>query len=178
TRPNAPAVSTLRALADELDAGISRRRRKLTAAVWATIPLLPLGVTTNQGSPAERLPWTRFRCFDADTGTWISTDPLEIAGGLALYGFDGSPSDVVDPLGLSVVSKCVSPDTAKQVLEAERVSSGLKNDASHRAASYVSAEQLQAGKEFDLVGGNKVQQRLIQTEGSMDGQAGVFEYIL
>ena len=95
-----------------------------------------------------------------------------------MYGFDGSPSDVVDPLGLSVVSKCVSPDTAKQVLEAERVGSGLKDDASHRAASYVSAEQLQAGKEFDLVGGDKVQRRLIQTEGSMDGQAGVFEYIL
>jgi RHS repeat-associated protein len=47
------------------------------------------------------LAWTRFRCFDADTGTWISTDPLEIAGGLNLYGFDGSPSDVVDPFGLS-----------------------------------------------------------------------------
>ena len=30
------------------------------------------------------LAWTRFRCFDADTGTWISTDPLEINGGLKL----------------------------------------------------------------------------------------------
>jgi RHS repeat-associated protein len=48
------------------------------------------------------LSWTRFRCFDADTGTWISTDPLGINGGLNLYGFDGAPSDVVDPLGLSV----------------------------------------------------------------------------
>jgi RHS repeat-associated protein len=47
------------------------------------------------------LSWTRFRCFDADTGTWISTDPLEINGGLNLYGFDGSPSCVVDPLGVS-----------------------------------------------------------------------------
>jgi RHS repeat-associated protein len=46
------------------------------------------------------LSWTRFRCFDADTGTWVSTDPLGVAGGLNLYGFDGSPSDVVDPLGL------------------------------------------------------------------------------
>jgi RHS repeat-associated protein len=46
------------------------------------------------------LSWTRFRCFDADTGTWISTDPLGVAGGLNLYGFDGSPSDEVDPLGL------------------------------------------------------------------------------
>jgi RHS repeat-associated protein len=47
------------------------------------------------------LSWTRFRCFDAETGTWISTDPLEIAGGLALYGFDGSPTSVVDPLGFT-----------------------------------------------------------------------------
>jgi RHS repeat-associated protein len=46
------------------------------------------------------LSWTRFRCFEADTGTWISTDPLEVYGGLNLYGLDGSPSDVVDPLGL------------------------------------------------------------------------------
>jgi RHS repeat-associated protein len=51
------------------------------------------------------LSWTRFRCFDADTGTWISTDPLGIAGGLNLYGFDGSPSDVVDPLGLATDGK-------------------------------------------------------------------------
>jgi RHS repeat-associated protein len=55
------------------------------------------------------LSWTRFRCFDADTGTWISTDPLEIAGGLALYGFDGSPSDVVDPLGLSTSGRACTP---------------------------------------------------------------------
>lgn len=47
------------------------------------------------------LAWTRFRCFDADTGTWISTDPLELHGGMSPYALDGSPSAVVDPLGLS-----------------------------------------------------------------------------
>src|SRR5690606_11784848 len=45
--------------------------------------------------------WTRCRCFDAETGTWISTDPLGLLGGTQTYGFDGRPSDVVDPLGLS-----------------------------------------------------------------------------
>jgi RHS repeat-associated protein len=49
--------------------------------------------------------WTRFRCFDADTGTWISTDPLGIAGGSNLYAFDGSPGTVIDPLGLSADNK-------------------------------------------------------------------------
>jgi RHS repeat-associated protein len=51
------------------------------------------------------LSWTRFRCYDADTGTWISTDPLGVAGGLNLYGFDGSPSCVVDPFGLTTDGK-------------------------------------------------------------------------
>jgi RHS repeat-associated protein len=49
------------------------------------------------------LSWTRFRCFDADTGTWISTDPLEMMGGFNLYAVDGSPTSVSDPLGLSTV---------------------------------------------------------------------------
>src|SRR5690606_4711878 len=48
------------------------------------------------------LAWTRFRCFDAETGTWISTDPLEFDGGFNLYGFDGSPTNGRDALGLSV----------------------------------------------------------------------------
>ncbi|MGC4064593.1 MAG: RHS repeat-associated core domain-containing protein [Polyangiaceae bacterium] len=45
--------------------------------------------------------FTRYRCFDPEIGSWISSDPLEVAGGLNLYGFDGAPTDVVDPLGLA-----------------------------------------------------------------------------
>jgi RHS repeat-associated protein len=35
--------------------------------------------------------FTRFRCFDPEIGSWISSDPLELEGGLNLYGFDGAP---------------------------------------------------------------------------------------
>ncbi|MGC4064589.1 MAG: RHS repeat-associated core domain-containing protein [Polyangiaceae bacterium] len=45
--------------------------------------------------------FTRYRCFDPEIGSWISSDPLEVAGGLNLYGFDRAPTDVVDPLGLA-----------------------------------------------------------------------------
>jgi RHS repeat-associated protein len=38
---------------------------------------------------------------DPEVGSWISSDPLELEGGLNLYGFDGAPTDVVDPLGLA-----------------------------------------------------------------------------
>jgi RHS repeat-associated protein len=45
--------------------------------------------------------FTRYRCFDPEIGAWISSDPLGVVGGLSLYGFDGAPTDVVDPLGLN-----------------------------------------------------------------------------
>jgi RHS repeat-associated protein len=45
--------------------------------------------------------WTRFRCFDPEVGRWVSPDPLGFAGGKDLFGFDGSPVRMVDPLGLA-----------------------------------------------------------------------------
>lgn len=45
--------------------------------------------------------WTRFRCFDPEVGRWVSPDPLGIEGGNNLFAFDGSPTSVVDELGLS-----------------------------------------------------------------------------
>jgi uncharacterized protein RhaS with RHS repeats len=47
------------------------------------------------------LSWTRFRCFDAETGRWLSADPLGLAAGPETFGFDGNPLLVVDPLGLA-----------------------------------------------------------------------------
>ncbi|MDI3287316.1 RHS repeat-associated core domain-containing protein [Polyangium sp. 15x6] len=44
--------------------------------------------------------YTRFRYFDAETGRWCSPDPLDVAGGSNLSGFDGSPISMVDPMGL------------------------------------------------------------------------------
>ncbi|WP_437814863.1 DUF6531 domain-containing protein [Sorangium sp. So ce1078] len=43
---------------------------------------------------------TRFRYFEAETGRWLSPDPLGLHGGPNAYALDGSPSLVVDPLGL------------------------------------------------------------------------------
>jgi RHS repeat-associated protein len=49
------------------------------------------------------LSWTRFRCFDAETGRWLSADPLGLAGGQNLFGWNKSPLRYVDPLGLASV---------------------------------------------------------------------------
>ncbi len=45
--------------------------------------------------------WTRFRCFDPEVGRWLSPDPLGVEGGMDLFGFNGSPLLIVDPLGLT-----------------------------------------------------------------------------
>ena len=67
---------------------------------------------------------------------------------------------------------------ADEILNARRVGSGLKADSSHRAASYLSREQLQAGEVFTIRGGDGVQRTLLQTQGGFNGKRGIYEYII
>ena len=43
---------------------------------------------------------TRFRQFDPEVGRWLSPDALGFEGGHDVFGFNGSPSVIIDPLGL------------------------------------------------------------------------------
>jgi RHS repeat-associated protein len=66
---------------------------------------------------------TRFRYFDPEVGRWLSPDPLGIFGGKNLFAFDGSPTAMVDPLGLDTRGP-----TDEQVQHAVKNIMGLTED--------------------------------------------------
>ncbi len=45
--------------------------------------------------------YNRFRYYDAETGRYISTDPIGLAGGTNHYGYVHNPLTWVDPFGLA-----------------------------------------------------------------------------
>jgi hypothetical protein len=69
-------------------------------------------------------------------------------------------------------------DIAEKIVHAERLGSGLKDDKYHRAASFLSKEQLEKGKAYASIGNDGVERTLLQTPGELNGKGGIFEYIL
>jgi hypothetical protein len=67
---------------------------------------------------------------------------------------------------------------ADKIIAYNRSGSGLKADPSHRAASFITKEQLKKGNVFTITGGDGVKRTLLQTEGSFNGKSGIFEYII
>ncbi|NUP09295.1 MAG: RHS repeat protein, partial [Polyangiaceae bacterium] len=92
------------------------------------------------------LTMTRFRYFDPEVGRWCSPDPLGLTGGLNLHGFDGAPTVVVDPLGLSTDSGHPHPPVDPvQAVQDET----LANRGNFGSAHTLTPEQaLTAGAEF------------------------------
>ncbi|PLR80024.1 hypothetical protein CVD23_21615 [Bacillus sp. V33-4] len=68
---------------------------------------------------------------------------------------------------------------ADEIMNAERIGTALtKNDKAHRAASFLTKEQLAAGRVFNIKGGDGAQYTLLQTKGGFNGKSGIFEYML
>ncbi|MBK8258048.1 MAG: RHS repeat protein [Polyangiaceae bacterium] len=100
-------------------------------AVRSTLPREevepPFRMTGQLSDPETGLTWSLHRLFDPKTGRFLGPDPLGFAGGTDLYGFNGSPLRVMDPLGLAVCTSITrSHDDA---LADARQRAGLPRDS-------------------------------------------------
>lgn len=86
---------------------------------------------------------------------------------------------------LSILSSCAFEvdlsngpvENHNPVVESERVGSALKPDSDHAFPDIVDNYASYA-RQFSLVGGDGQQRSLFQLEGSLNGVAGVFEWIV
>ena len=87
--------------------------------------------------------YTRYRYFDADTGRWLSRDPLGIAGGRDLLGFNGAPSVEVDAWGLACDNSHY--ETREEALNAAYDRAGIVRGAKADAAWDVGDDHMRRG---------------------------------
>ena len=99
------------------------------------------GFTGFHRHQASGLNLTLHRAYDAETGRWLSRDPIAEEGGLNLYGYvDGDPINRVDPLGLQGVD-CASLNARIDVLN-KLFFSGSRDLNDQLAFQYSSAATL------------------------------------
>jgi RHS repeat-associated protein len=83
--------------------------------------------------------YNRFRYYAPEEGIYISSDPIGLAGGIALYGYVNDPNKALDPLGLANDESVYQLKNDK----GEVVYYGITNDPQGRAN-----EHKRDGKDF------------------------------
>jgi RHS repeat-associated protein len=79
--------------------------------------------------------YNRFRYYDPGAGTYISSDPIGLEGGLSLFGYASDPLTWVDPLGLI---KCKGTrGAAAKALEAAMRMIGMNTHYKKHAAHHI-----------------------------------------
>ncbi|WP_438499741.1 VENN motif pre-toxin domain-containing protein [Pantoea ananatis] len=100
-----------------------------------------------------------------------------LAGGAGVVKGGAVLTEKVVAKTTGIVDTALKSSVINKILEADRIGSGLKPDPTHRGASYLSREQLMDGKVFNIKGGDGIERKLLQAEGSFNEKKGIFEYI-
>jgi RHS repeat-associated protein len=99
---------------------------------------------------------TRFRQFDPEVGRWLSPDALGFDGGHDLFGFNGSPSSIIDPLGLTGLN-----DDGHMVYglyhegETKPYYIGITNDKERREKEHKDNDRMKKGDEMHVMPGSE-----------------------
>ncbi|MGX7419308.1 hypothetical protein ACWOFR_10975, partial [Carnobacterium gallinarum] len=79
---------------------------------------------------------------------------------------------------LSQFEKLKGDYASKEITNAERIGSGLKDDPLHRSASFITEEQLAKGRVTSFTGGDGKSYSVLQSLGKLNGLDGIYEYVL
>ncbi|EGO8079895.1 T7SS effector LXG polymorphic toxin [Enterococcus faecalis] len=79
---------------------------------------------------------------------------------------------------LSQFEKLKGEYASKEIPNADRIGSGLKDDSSHRAASFITEEQLAKGRVTSFTGSDNKSYSILQINEDFNGLDGIYEYIL
>ncbi len=118
------------------------------------------------------LAYTRFRYFDPARARWISPDPLGIAGGANLSGFEGAPTTDTDPLGLCA--------TARMKQLAKKAYKNVMEDPEGKFEEHLTKKELEATEEKPFLKrcffGTAVERELdalVKADAELDGSVKV-----
>jgi RHS repeat-associated protein len=111
---------------------------------------------------------TRFRYWDAEVGRWISADPLGLAGGRDAFGWDGAPTLVVDPLGLTTGNPHPPPGPLAGASDAE-IDAAVNAPGSSNLMVQAPAP---TGARMNESGGMMVNEHTVQSTSTAAGATG------
>ena len=75
------------------------------------------------------------------------------------------------------VSKLKAGYAVQEIRGAKVIGSALKEDVTHRSASFMLDTAAKEGRTFTIRGGDGIQRNLLQVKGSLNGEIGIFEWI-
>jgi intein/homing endonuclease len=135
-------------------------------------------VEANQNVPVYNLRIAEYHTYFVGSAEWgfsVWTHNMCAQNAGAAMPEEQAPVYGSDP---AAFAKYKASLAQQEIESAQLVGSALKSDAQHAAGTFLVNDIGEKGQLFDIVGGDGVKRKLVQMEASVNGQAGVQEWII